>query len=114
MNTTINKPSHLLLPLTLVAANARVIMGQDEAALTRLWRRKCGEVLPEGPEELVRQFAKATEAINRAVFERQTGKRVVEGARRFRHPVLKWMGAVLDGNLEDDSLFEPSFGLRVR
>ena len=109
MNAPIHKLPHLIRPLTLVAANARILMGQDEPALTRLWRRKRGEVVPDGPEELVLQFAKATEAINRTVFERQTGKRVVEGARRFRHPVLKWMGAVLDGRLEDDGLFEAEF-----
>ena len=109
MNVPINQPSHLLRPVTLVAANARVIMGQDEPALMRLWRRKRGEVLPEAPDDLVLQFAKATEAINRAVFERQTGKRIVEGPRRLRHPALKWMGAVLDGGLEDGGLFEAEF-----
>ena len=30
-------------------SDARIIMGNDEAALLRLWREKRGEVEPEGP-----------------------------------------------------------------
>ena len=58
---------------------------------------------------MVVELAKATEAINRALFERRTGRRCVEGQRRLRHPAVKWMGAALDGRLDDGNLFEAEF-----
>jgi hypothetical protein len=107
MNVRIDKTS--ARPLTLVAADARIIMGHDEAALVGLWRAKRGEEGAERPDRLILELAKATEAINRALFERRTGRRCVEGQRRLRHPAQKWMGAVLDGRLDDGSLFEAEF-----
>jgi predicted phage-related endonuclease len=47
-------------------SDARIIMGQDERALIRLWQEKRGEV---GPEDLTRnlivQLGLATEDLNR-------------------------------------------------
>ena len=47
-------------------SDARVIMGEDEAALLRLWREKRGEVEPEDLSgNLVVQLGSATEVLNR-------------------------------------------------
>jgi hypothetical protein len=109
MNLHIDKSFASPRPLAIVAADAQIIMGRDEAALLALWRAKRGEGDAERPDTLVLELAKATEAINRAVFERRTGRRCVEGQRRLRHPALRWMGAVLDGRLDDGSLFAAEF-----
>ena len=109
MNVHADKSPALLRPLTLVGANARIIMGQDEAALAQLWRRQVRRFEAERPDKLVLELAKATEPINRALFERRDPAALVEGQKRLRHPALKWMGAVLDGRLDDGSLFEAEF-----
>jgi predicted phage-related endonuclease len=47
-------------------SDARVIMGDDEAALVRLWRAKRGEVEPEDLSGfLVVQLGSVTEDLNR-------------------------------------------------
>src|SRR3954468_13174785 len=47
-------------------SNARIIMGQDEAALLRLWREKRGEAEPEDlSRNLLVQLGRATEDLNR-------------------------------------------------
>ena len=47
-------------------SDARIIMGNDEAALIRLWREKRGEVEPEDLSgNLVVQLGVATEELNR-------------------------------------------------
>ena len=47
-------------------SDARVIMGDDEASLLRLWREKRGEVEPEDLSgNLVVQLGTATEELNR-------------------------------------------------
>jgi predicted phage-related endonuclease len=56
-------------------SDARIIMGEDEAALLRLWREKRGEVEPEDLSgNLVVQLGNATEELNRRWFERNTGQ----------------------------------------
>jgi len=55
------------------------------------------------------ELTKASVAANRAQFERQTGRKLAEGERRLRHPKFRWMGAVLDGRLEDGTLLEAKF-----
>jgi hypothetical protein len=109
MNVHIDRSSASPRPLAIVAADAQIIMGRDEAALLSLWRAKRGEGNAERPDKLVLELAKATEAINRAMFERRAGRRCVDGQRRLRHPALRWMGAVLDGRLDDGSLFAAEF-----
>jgi predicted phage-related endonuclease len=48
-------------------SDARIIMGDDEAALLRLWREKRGEVEPEDLSgHLIVQLGLATEDLNRA------------------------------------------------
>jgi predicted phage-related endonuclease len=94
-------------------SDARVIMGQDEAALTRLWRQKRGEIEPEDLSgNLIVQLGVVTESLNRQWFERNTGRPVTHVQKRVRHPVIRWMGATLDGVIEaTGSVFEAKFML---
>ena len=56
-------------------SDARIIMGQDEKALIRLWQEKRGEVGPEDLSgELIVQLGLATEDLNRQWYERITTK----------------------------------------
>ena len=55
-------------------SDARVIMGDNEADLVRLWREKRGEVEPEDLSgSLIVQLGSATEDLNRRWYERNTG-----------------------------------------
>ena len=94
-------------------SDARIIMGEDEAALVRLWREKRGEIEPEDLSgNLIVQLGSVTEELNRRWFERNTGRVVTDIQRRVRHPVLKWMGATLDGMVEGSgAVFEAKFML---
>jgi predicted phage-related endonuclease len=94
-------------------SDARVIIGADEDALVRLWREKRGEVEPEDLSgNLIVQLGRATEDLNRHWYERNTGQAIKDVQRRVRHPVLRWMGATLDGLVEEiDAVFEAKFML---
>ena len=94
-------------------SDARIIMGDDEAALIRLWREKRGEVEPEDLSgNLVVQLGLATEDLNRRWYEANTGQVVIDVQRKIRHPVLRWMGATLDGRVQgSDAVFEAKFML---
>ena len=94
-------------------SDARIIMGAEEAELIRLWREKRGESDPEDlSANLVVQLGIATEALNRAWYERNTGRVVIDVQRWVRHPVNRWMAATLDGMVEDvDAVFESKFML---
>jgi predicted phage-related endonuclease len=94
-------------------SDARIIMGRDEGALIRLWQEKRGEIKPEDLSgNLVVQLGRATEDLNRQWFERNTGKIVADVQRRIRHPVIRWMGATLDGRIETTgAVFEAKFML---
>src|SRR5436190_10482445 len=94
-------------------SDARVIMGQDEPALLRLWREKRGEVEPEDLSgNLIVQLGVVTEPLNRNWFERNTGKTLVGIQRRIRHPLIRWLGATLDGVVaETGAVFEAKFML---
>ena len=88
-------------------------MGNDEAALLRLWREKRGEVEPEDLSgNLIVQLGLVTEALNRHWYERNTGQAVECVQHRVRHPVLRWMAATLDGMVEGSgAVFEAKFML---
>src|SRR5205085_10448871 len=88
-------------------------MGEDEAALLRLWREKRGEVEPEDLSgNLIVQLGTATEQLNRQWYERNTGQRVTGMQRRVFHPVKRWMAATLDGVVEGTgAVFEAKFML---
>ena len=94
-------------------SDARIIMGSDEAALTRLWQEKRGEVEPEDlSNNLIVQLGVVTEPLNRNWYERNTGQTVECVQRRLRHPVLRWMGATLDGLVREvGAVFEAKFML---
>jgi predicted phage-related endonuclease len=94
-------------------SDARVIMGEDEAALLRLWREKRGEIEPEDLScNLIVQLGTATEDLNRRWYERNTGNAVKDAQRRIQHPVHKWMAATLDGLVDPGgAVFEAKFML---
>jgi predicted phage-related endonuclease len=94
-------------------SNARIIMGNDETKLLRLWREKRGEVGPEDlSQDLVVQLGTITEELNRTWYERTTGYAVDDIQRRIRHPIHKWMGATLDGRVQQTgAVFEAKFML---
>jgi predicted phage-related endonuclease len=94
-------------------SDARIIMGDDEAGLVRLWREKRGEVEQENlSSNLVVQLGLATEDLNRRWYEAATGQVVIDVQRKIRHPVLRWMGATLDGRVQgSDAVFEAKFML---
>ena len=94
-------------------SDARIIMGSNEAALVRLWREKRGEAEPEDLSgNLIVQLGLVTEALNRHWYERNTGQTVECVQHRLRHPVLRWMGATLDGIVAGSgAVFEAKFML---
>jgi predicted phage-related endonuclease len=94
-------------------SDARIIMGDDEAALIRLWREKRDEVEPEDlSENLVVQLGLATEELNRRWYEANTGQVITDVQCKIRHPVLRWMRATLDGRVEaTGAVFEAKFML---
>jgi predicted phage-related endonuclease len=116
MNPQIERPdnSHAFRRHFIGGSDARVIMGDDEAALVRLWKEKRGEIEPEDLSgNLAVQLGVATEDLNRAWYERNTGNAVTDIQRRVRHPVNRWMGATLDGMVEgSDAVFEARSSFR--
>src|SRR6266581_9680325 len=94
-------------------SDARIIMGDDQGALLRLWREKRGEVDPyilSG--NLIVQLGTVTEHLNRHWYERNTGQVVTEVQRQVFHPVKRWMAATLDGMVEGTgAVFEAKFML---
>jgi predicted phage-related endonuclease len=94
-------------------SDARIIMGGDEAALVQLWQEKRGEAEPEDLSgNLIVQLGLATEGLNRSWFERNTGQTIECIQHRLRHPVLRWMGATLDGIVAGSgAVFEAKFML---
>jgi predicted phage-related endonuclease len=94
-------------------SDARVIMGGDEEALLRLWREKRGEVEPKDLSgNLIVQLGVVTEDLNRRWYEANTGQVIADIQRRLRHPVLRWIGATLDGRVQgSEAVFEAKFML---
>ena len=94
-------------------SDARVIMGDDEGALLRLWREKRGEIEPEDLSgNLIVQLGAVTEPLNRQWYERNTGEVLLALQRHVKHPVVRWMAATLDGIVEaTGAVFEAKFML---
>jgi predicted phage-related endonuclease len=94
-------------------SDARVIMGDDQAALLRLWREKRGEVEPEDlSDNLIVQLGRVTEELNRRWYQRNTGHAVGDVQQRITHPVHTWMAATLDGRVDPGgAVFEAKFML---
>jgi predicted phage-related endonuclease len=94
-------------------SDARIIMGDNENALIRLWQEKRGEAPPvDLSGELVVQLGLATEDLNRAWYERNSGHRVGQRQSRKFHSQIVWMAATLDGLVEQTgAVFEAKFML---
>ncbi len=94
-------------------SDARTIMGDDQAALERLWREKRGEVEPEDLSgNLIVQLGVVTEPLNRLWFERNSGQVLTSVQHHVKHPALRWMAATLDGMVEaTGAVFEAKFML---
>ncbi len=94
-------------------SDARIIMGDDEAALIRLWQEKRGEAEPQDLSgNLIVQLGLVTEELNRRWYETNTGQVVTDVQRKVRHPILRWMAATLDGRIQgSDAVFESKFML---
>jgi predicted phage-related endonuclease len=94
-------------------SDARIIMGDDEGALLRLWREKRGEVEPQDLSgNLVVQLGLATEELNRRWYEVNAGQVLTDVQQQIRHPALRWMAATLDGRVEaNGAVFEAKFML---
>src|SRR6202047_522789 len=94
-------------------SDARIIMGDDEVALVRLWKEKRGEVEPEDLSgNLILQLGSVTEDVNRRWYELNSGQVIIDIQRRVRHPAVRWMAATLDGRIEaSGAVFESKFML---
>src|SRR6516164_4744623 len=94
-------------------SDVRIIMGNDEARLIRLWREKRGEAEPEDLSgDLLVQLGAVTEQLNRHWYEKNTGQVVTEVQRQVFHPVHRWMAATLDGRVQAmGAVFEAKFML---
>ena len=94
-------------------SDARTIMGEDEAALLRLWQEKRGDIEPKDlSSNLVVQLGIATEDLNRRWYQANSGQVLTDVQRHTRHPALRWMGATLDGRIEaTGAVFEAKFML---
>ena len=94
-------------------SDARIIMGEDEAALARLWKEKRGEVEPDDLSgDLLVQLGTVTEHLNRGWYEKNTGQVVRDVQRQVFHPVHRWLAATLDGRVEaTGAVFEAKFML---
>jgi predicted phage-related endonuclease len=94
-------------------SDARIIMGDDETALLRLWREKRGEIQPEDLSgNLVVQLGVVTEELNRRWYQANSGQVLTDIQRQIPHPALRWMAATLDGRVEaTGAVFEAKFML---
>ena len=94
-------------------SDARIIMGDDDAALLRLWREKRGEAEPvDLSGNLIVQLGAVTEELNRRWYEANTGQVITDVQKHIRHPGLRWMAATLDGRVEaSGAVFEAKFML---
>jgi predicted phage-related endonuclease len=94
-------------------SDARIIMGNDESDLLRLWQEKRGELEPENLSgNLIVQLGSVTEELNRKWYQRCTGHTIKDTQKRIRHPINKWMAATLDGIVEQTgAVFEAKFML---
>jgi predicted phage-related endonuclease len=94
-------------------SDARVIMGDDDVALVRLWREKRGELEPEDlSDNLIVQLGTVTEDLNRRWYQRSTGHVIKDVQLRIQHPINKWMVATLDGLVDPGgAVFEAKFML---
>jgi predicted phage-related endonuclease len=113
MKTTMWKKAQLDRRTFIGGSDARIVMGDDETALVRLWREKRGEVEPQDLSgNLIVQLGAVTEDLNRRWYEANTGQVIRDVQRHVKHPALKWMATTLDGRVEaSGAVFEAKFML---
>ncbi|MDH2348922.1 YqaJ viral recombinase family protein [Bradyrhizobium sp. SSUT77] len=113
MDTRVPAKAHPDRRTFIGGSDARIIMGDDQDKLVRLWREKRGEIASQDlSQELIVQLGTITEDLNRSWYERNSGHTVEDVQRKVRHPVHKWMGATLDGRVEQTgAVFEAKFML---
>jgi predicted phage-related endonuclease len=94
-------------------SDARIIMGQDQKALYRLWLEKRGEAAPiDLSRVLIVQLGLVTEDLNRRWYELNSGHRISDVQRHAIHRTIPWMAATLDGLVkETGAVFEAKFML---
>src|ERR1700722_827306 len=94
-------------------SDARIIMGDDEKALLRLWQEKRGEIEPEDLSgNLIVQLGVVTEDFNRHWYEAAAGEEVINVQQRVHHPGATWLAATLDGRVKSSgAVFESKFML---
>ncbi len=94
-------------------SDARIIMGDDEAALIRLWQEKRGEVEPEDlSRNLPVQLGLVTEELNRRWYEANTREVVTDIQKRIYYPTVRWLAATPDGRVQSNgAVFESKFML---
>jgi len=94
-------------------SDARIIMGDVPRGPRPALAGKRGELPPpDFSQNLIVQLGSVTEELNRLWFERCTGQHVKDVQKRVRHPINKWMGATLDGVVEEtEAVFEAKFML---
>ena len=73
-------------------SDARIIMGDNEEALLRLWREKRGEVEPKDLSgNLLVQLGVVTEELNRRWYETNTGQILIDVIRSCAGWRPRWM-----------------------
>jgi predicted phage-related endonuclease len=94
-------------------SDARIIMGDDESDLVRLWQEKRGEIEPEDLSgNLIVQLGTVTEDLNRRWYERNSGHAIKHVQSRIQRPIHKWMAVTVDGMVEPlGAVFEAKFML---
>ena len=94
-------------------SDARIVMGEDEASLLKLWRQKRGEAdTTDLSSNLIVQLGLATEDLNRQWYERNSQHRIRDVQRWMKHRTISWMAATLDGIVErTGAVFEAKFML---
>jgi predicted phage-related endonuclease len=110
LNSHENRPSRCRY---IGGSDARIIMSAHEEAIIRLWKEKRGEIEPQDLSgDLIVQLGVATEALNRAWYERNTGRAITDIQRWVQHRVHRYMAAKLDGFVDDlNAVFEAKFML---
>ena len=84
----------------------------DVSALVTARHKDGNAVITLSHSPHIVQLGIVTEPLNRLWFERNTGRAITEVQKRIRHPVVRWMGATLDGMVEaTGAVFEAKFML---
>jgi hypothetical protein len=96
-------------------SDARIIMGQDEPNLVRMWQGEARRNRARGPfREPHCPAGDGHRGPEPRWYERNTGNAIRGVQRHIQHPVHKWMAATLDGLAEPSgAVFEAKFMLRA-